>query len=757
MNQHPDEMPFVLPADLASVYEVKSCLKCAESNATYLLCKKDTGFLYLLKTADSPEYTAQLCNEEKILNAIHASEDSWYPMQFPTAVFLKKQDPDDEVFFIRTYIEGKTLEELCETNYEKPGIPLVPSLDYLIALTDLLRYLHSLTPPLIHRDIKPQNIIVDPDGGCHFIDLGISRFFQPGKRNDTLVMGTQLTAAPEQFGYKQSDTRSDLYSLGVVFFYCLTGEYTPNDELLAELTPSVAAIVRRATMFDPDQRYQSANEMLADLLAVRFPHLYTASSMTERASVGRTLSPGISPLAQGTDTRSDSETAEDANNHMASYEVGLEANYTASQEASNKASYTTSQDPGYKSNYMSSWEADNETRQEASHGANSAPTNPFRQKPRRRFSLMLRMIAAVFVIVLLLAAGTRLYRNDDQASIADSTDTVYTFTEPLIEEAVRAQLDIDEEEAVTEADLEKIVSLHIFGLQVYSDDDEFWFQGDYPYVYNDEMRESGLYERTGTISSLEDITHMPNLHTLCLYRQQISDLSILADAGLTITKLGISYNPLTDLSPLEGNTDIRSLNLAGLEISDVSVISTLTNLSSLNISSTNIRSLAGLENCAIKELNIYDLDLADYSQIVSLENLVSLEIDHLTNALISAMSETSLTTLFVHSMNGLSISQLSAISTLESLGVIVGNMEEVSLDSIDLPALWELDIKNATITDFYGLSSLESLTTLKIYASTCLSYDGLTEIPNLHIISCTEEQAQEIRALYPDADFYYVY
>ncbi|MCD8013035.1 MAG: protein kinase [Lachnospiraceae bacterium] len=694
MNQQSDETLFALPADLASVYEVESCLKYSESNGvgTYLLREKDTGSLHLLKTAVQPEDAAQLFNEKKILNAIHTSEDPWYPLQFPTAVFLKKYVPDDEVFFIRTYIKGQTLEELCETNYEKPGIPLMQSLDYLIALTDILRYLHSLTPPLIHRDIKPQNIIVDPDGGCHFIDLGISRFYQPGKRNDTLVMGTQLTAAPEQFGYKQSDTRSDLYSLGVVFFYCLTGEYTPNDELLAELTPSVAAIIRRATMFDPDQRYQSANEMLADLLAVRFPHLYAAPSMTDGAAVDQALSSGISPLAQGTDTRSDSETAEDANNHMASY-----------------------------------------------------------------FSHILRMVAAVFVIVLLLAAGTRIYLNDDQAGIADSTDTVYTFTEPLIEEAVRAQLGIDEEEAVTEADLEKIVSLHIFGLQVYSDDDEFWFQGDYPYVYDDEMREAGLYERTGTISSLEDITHMPNLHTLCLYRQQISDLSVLADTGLTITELGIGYNPLTDLSPLEGNTDIRTLNLAGLEISDVSVISTLTNLSSLNISSTNIRSLAGLENCTIRELNIYDLDLADYSQIVSLENLGSLEIDHLTNALISAMSETSLTTLFVHSMNGLSISQLSAISTLESLGVVVRNMEEVSLDSIELPALWELDIKNATITDFYGLSSLESLTTLKIYASTCLSYDGLTDIPNLHIISCTEEQAQEIRALYPDADFYYAY
>ncbi|MCC8137825.1 MAG: protein kinase [Clostridiales bacterium] len=688
MNQRSGDVPFSLPDDLAAVYEVKSCLKYSvqAGTGTYLLRKRETGGLYLLKTAADPEYAAQLINEQKVLNAIHASEDSSYPKLFPAAVFLEKYPPDGEIFYIRTYIEGKTLEELCETNYEKPGIPLMQALDYMISLTDLLRFLHSMTPPLIHRDIKPQNIIVDTDGRCHYIDLGISRFYQPDKRSDTLVMGTQLTAPPEQFGYKQSDTRSDLYSLGLMLLYCLTGEYSPTDALLSELDEPIAAIIRHATMFDPDQRYQSADELLADLLAVRFPQLYPA---------GEVCTAGITE---------------------------------------------TSDAPGH-----------------------FAP---------------LRILAVVFAGILILATAIWMNRgtfyslfsenasgNSSESDVtsesgsdnSDSSNAIYTFTEPLIEEAVRSQLGISEEESITEKDLEQIVSLHIFGLQIYSDDEEFWFQGNYPFVYDNEMQESGLYERTGTISSLEDITHMPNLHTLCLYRQQIKDLSVLADSDLTITELGLGYNPLTDLSPLSENADIETLNLAGLGISDVSVISTLDNLKNLNISSTNIRSLAGLENCAIEELNIYDLDLADYSQLSSLEHLTSLEINHLSNAIISAVSETSLTSLFIHSANGIPISQLSEISTLETLGVIVGNMDEVSLDAINLPCLWNLDIKNATISDFSGLSSLESLTTLTIYASTCLSYDGLSDIPNLHIINCTEEQAETIRAQYPDADYYYAY
>ncbi len=745
MNQRSDDVPFSLPDDLAAVYEVKSCLKYSvqAGTGTYLLRKRETGGLYLLKTASDPEYTAQLVNEQKILNTIHASENPSYPKLFPAAVFLEKYPPENEVFYIRTYIEGKTLEDLCETNYEKPGIPLMQALDYMISLTDLLRFLHSMTPPLIHRDIKPQNIIVDTDGRCHYIDLGISRFYQPDKRSDTLVMGTQLTAPPEQFGYRQSDTRSDLYSLGLMLLYCLTGEYTPNDVLLSELDEPIAAIIRHATMFDPDQRYQNADELLADLLAVRFPQLYPS---------GEVCTAEISESADIPDAADTPDASDISGGSGASGGFDVSGGSDASD------------DPGVSGNSDISSVSDISDISGVSGSSSSSPA-PGHFAP-------LWILTVIFAGILILATAIWVNRgtfyslfsenasdnsSESGSNNSNSSNTIYTFTEPLIEEAVRSQLGISEEESITEKDLEQIVSLHIFGLQIYSDDEEFWFQGNYPYAYDDETRESGLYERTGTISSLEDIRHMPNLHTLCLYRQQIKDISVLADSDLTITELGLGYNPLTDLSPLSENADIEALNLAGLEISDVSVISTLDNLKSLNISSTNIRSLAGLENCAIEELNIYDLDLADYSQLSSLEHLTSLEINHLSNAIISAVSETSLTSLFIHSANGIPISQLSEVSTLESLGVVVGNMDEVSLYSIDLPAMWNLDIKDATISDFTGLSSLESLTSLKIYASTCLSYDGLTDIPNLHIITCTEEQAEAIRAQYPDADYYYAY
>ncbi|MCD8074272.1 MAG: serine/threonine protein kinase [Lachnospiraceae bacterium] len=706
MKSWNDEYTSVLPDVLAETYEVLSCLKDSTESTSYLLQGKDPDSLYILKTASDPIFAGLLANEKNILDGIHHSMDSKFSQRFPYAVLLY-EDPSSKVtFYIRTYIEGKTLEELCETNYEQAGLPLWQALDYIISLTDMLQFLHSMTPPLIHRDIKPQNIVIDVNGVCHFIDFGISRFYQSGKNSDTIPMGTRLTAPPEQFGFQQCDTRSDLYSLGVVLFYSLTGEYSLNPSLLDELDASVAAIIRRATMFDPQNRYQSAKELLSDLLAVRYPYV------------------NQNPIGQPNPSQAD-DTPQNA---------------PVMPAATEGQSKTTVVRKGTG-------------------------------KSRTHFTPLLPGVFCLFLILTLLLlvrfrnqpdslpaseANTEASLEPVAGSTAESSPT-YTFTEPLIEEAVREQLGLTSDEGITEADLEQVTALHIMGLQVYSDEDEIWFQGDYPYVYDDEMRESGLYEKTGTISSLEDLTHMPNLTCVCLYRQQITDISVLMESGLTITELGLGYNPLSDLTPLEGNDTITVLNLAGLDISDPSVIATLSSLRELNISATSISSLNGLENCPIEILNLFQVSLTDYTELEQLKDLRSLEIEYLSEPMIQTLKALSLETLFVHHMNGYSLGALSPLNTLEDLGVYVGSMETISLDGAAFSSLQTLDIKDATISDFYGLSSLTELSTLKIYSSVCESYDGLDALPNLRTIYCTSEQAEAMRAQYPEMDFYYSY
>ena len=100
---------------------------------------------------------------------------------------------------------------------------------------------------MIYRDIKPENILLLPDGGIGLIDFGIARQFKDGKDTDTRHMGTRATAAPEQYGYAQTDQRTDLYSLGMTLIWLLTGRYD-RDSLTQteEISPHLRSVLEKA-------------------------------------------------------------------------------------------------------------------------------------------------------------------------------------------------------------------------------------------------------------------------------------------------------------------------------------------------------------------------------------------------------------------------------------------------------------------------------------------------------------------------------
>ena len=134
----------------------------------------------------------------------------------------------DELVVVMEYIQGRTLrDEVYERDGSaRPGGAVVP------ALCDGVMELHEqFSPPLIHRDLKPTNIVVS-DAGLTIIDFGIARVFREGADGDTAHFGTRCYAPPEQFGYGQTDERSDVYALGMLLYYLLA-ERDPS--------PSVAA------------------------------------------------------------------------------------------------------------------------------------------------------------------------------------------------------------------------------------------------------------------------------------------------------------------------------------------------------------------------------------------------------------------------------------------------------------------------------------------------------------------------------------
>ena len=170
----------------------------------------------------------------------------------------------DEFVVVCDFIPGENLEEFVAGHGrvgEKDACTIVAQLCEAVAA------LHA--HGIIHRDISPSNIVMAADG-VHLIDLGIARFRTEGVTHDTTQLGTRGFASPEQCGYAQTDARSDVYSLGRVLGYLLTGvrPETPDtaeyERALADesvVGAGVREVVRRASALEPSARYQSVAEL----------------------------------------------------------------------------------------------------------------------------------------------------------------------------------------------------------------------------------------------------------------------------------------------------------------------------------------------------------------------------------------------------------------------------------------------------------------------------------------------------------------
>lgn len=190
------------------------------------------------------------------------------------------------------FVHGNTLQEYVELNGPSGHL----ALRIFPLVCDAVRELHeAFDPPAIHRDLTPANIIVS-DSSVTLIDLGIARIFHPEAARDTTYFGTRAYAPPEQFGFGQTDVRSDVYTLGKVLAFCAgasgqesTREATAPEDRTCEgaaptaspIDPRIAAIIAKATQLDPAQRYQS----VADLKAA----FSSAAELTAASESGETL------------------------------------------------------------------------------------------------------------------------------------------------------------------------------------------------------------------------------------------------------------------------------------------------------------------------------------------------------------------------------------------------------------------------------------------------------------------------------------
>ncbi len=177
---------------------------------------------------------------------------------------------------VMEYVPGQTLGDVLK---KAPNGRLSEqrALDITDQLCEVLSYLHAQQPPVVFRDLKPDNVMLTPEGRVKLIDFGIARFFKPGVGRDTVALGTPGYAAPEQYGRGQSDVRTDVYGLGVLLHQMLTGydptaspfRLPPVDELNPHVSDRVCQAIRRATEHDPGQRYPSVDAFCAALKIAR--------------------------------------------------------------------------------------------------------------------------------------------------------------------------------------------------------------------------------------------------------------------------------------------------------------------------------------------------------------------------------------------------------------------------------------------------------------------------------------------------------
>ncbi len=174
----------------------------------------------------------------------------------------------ERFYLTMDYVDGVTLtEQLTES---PDGLPQEMVVEWAIQLCNVLEYLHSQTPPVIFRDMKPDNVMITPEGNIQLIDFGVARLFDPTKRTDTLKMGTAGYAPPEQYaGQGQTTPCSDIYALGATLYEVLTGDdptahpfvFPCPREVKPSIAPSLSNVVTRALSLDPADRFPSARAM----------------------------------------------------------------------------------------------------------------------------------------------------------------------------------------------------------------------------------------------------------------------------------------------------------------------------------------------------------------------------------------------------------------------------------------------------------------------------------------------------------------
>lgn len=233
-----------------------------------------TSEVFLIKNSHNQDLILKVVKESQNFNYMELlGQKSLAFKAFPRVLNVSFRN--SKAFIVQEYIQGKTLRNLVLDKRNKLG--LADKIDILVKLLEALVFLNDLG--ILHRDIKPKNIIITDDKQVRLIDFGSAKLINSVDFIDDLAIGTRGYTAPERYQRSPADIRSEIFSFGCLAFFLFTGN--PSHEYLnqKDLTYSfdtlrlrlkcprrLTSIILKCMSFDPKERYESFEEILSALI-----------------------------------------------------------------------------------------------------------------------------------------------------------------------------------------------------------------------------------------------------------------------------------------------------------------------------------------------------------------------------------------------------------------------------------------------------------------------------------------------------------
>ena len=245
-------------------YRIDSVLGSGGMGKVYLATDITDGSLWAVKEQLlSGETREMLYYEAEIMERVR------HPA-FPA--FRSKKEENGVFYIVMEYVRGVTLSKILK---ERSPLPEEEVLSYFRQVADALEYLHEMDPPIVYRDFKPSNLMIEEGGRVRVIDLGIAQEYSSatGVQVDAVAL-TRGYAAPEQYNKRYKlDSRTDIYALGVTMHYLITGknpnkppyEFVPIRKLRKDASRAMEFILKKCLQPNPDHRYANAAQLSYDL------------------------------------------------------------------------------------------------------------------------------------------------------------------------------------------------------------------------------------------------------------------------------------------------------------------------------------------------------------------------------------------------------------------------------------------------------------------------------------------------------------